>query len=150
MDFLENVMSVVGSAAHNVVKKSGEVVEYSKIKYAMYGVNSTIRELKEEIGQAVYDSYKTSTPLDEIVKEKCAQIDKLSEQLGEYEDQLDNYKSMVKCPECGQSVKDDSNFCSVCGARIAVDKEAEVSGSAEPEYYTAPQRAPEPSETPEN
>ena len=36
MDFLENVMSAVGSAAQTVVKKSGEVVEYSKLKYSMF------------------------------------------------------------------------------------------------------------------
>ena len=140
MDFLENVMSVVGSAAQNVVKKSGEVVGYSKIKHAMYSVSSEIKQLKEEIGQAVYDSYKNNTPLDEIVKEKCAQIDKLNEQLQEYNNQLNNYRSMVKCPSCGSSVKDESNFCPECGARLAVDKEAEVN---ETQYYTVPQTEPQ-------
>lgn len=143
MDFLENVKNVVGSAAQTVVKKSGEVVEFSKIKYAMYDVNNSIKELKLEIGQAVYDSYKNNTPLDEIVKEKCAQIEKLSGQLKEYDDQLDNYRAMVKCPSCGSSVNEDANFCPTCGSKIAVEKEAEVHTSGGTEYYTAPSAAPE-------
>lgn len=140
MDFLENVKNVVGSAAQTVAKRSGEVVEISKIKYSMYGVKGEIRDLKEGIGGAVYDSYKNNTPLDEIVKEKCARIDVLIDQLHNFEEQLKNYKSMVKCPQCGKSVKDDYNFCPVCGAKLAVDKEAKVSGqSGEQEYYTPPQ-----------
>lgn len=126
MDFLESVKNAVGSAAQTVAKKSGEVVEFSKIKYAMYDVKGDIRRLKEEIGGAVYDSYKNNAPLDEIVKEKCAKIEELSKQLHEYDEQLDNYKSMVKCPECGKSVKDESKFCPECGAKLAVEKDAEV------------------------
>ena len=43
MDFLENVMSAVGSAAQTVVKKSGEVVEYSKLKYSMFDLSNSIK-----------------------------------------------------------------------------------------------------------
>ena len=45
MDFLENVMSAVGSAAQTVVKKSGEVVEYSKLKYSMFDLSNSIKNL---------------------------------------------------------------------------------------------------------
>ncbi len=147
MDFLEKVKSAVGSAAQTVGKKSGEVVEFSKIKYAMYEAKGEIKDIKEEIGGAVYDSYKNNTPLDEIVKEKCARIDELTKRIGEYESQLDNYKSMVKCPQCGKSVKDENNFCPECGAKLAVDKQAEV--GAEQEYYTPPQSKPEAAAEPE-
>ena len=42
--FLENVMSAVGSAAQTVVKKSGEVVEYSKLKYSMFDLSNSIKK----------------------------------------------------------------------------------------------------------
>ncbi len=146
MDFLENVKNAVGSAAQTVAKKSGEVVEVSKIKYAMYEAKGTIKELKEEIGEAVYTSYKNNTPLDSVVREKCARIDELQSEIDAYDGRLYTYKSMVKCPSCGEKVKDDNKFCPKCGARLAVDKDAEVSG--EQEYYTPPQptRAEEPAD----
>ena len=74
MDFLENVMSAVGSAAQTVVKKSGEVVEYSKLKYSMFDLSNSIKNLYSQIGEAVYISYKNHTPLDENVKDKCSYI----------------------------------------------------------------------------
>ena len=49
MDFLENVMSAVGSAAQTVVKKSGEVVEYSKLKYSMFDLSNSIKNLYSQI-----------------------------------------------------------------------------------------------------
>lgn len=141
MDFLENVMNAVGSAAQNVVKKSGEVVGYSKLKYTIYDLKNSIKDLEAEIGKAVYDSYKNETPLDTVIKEKCAEIDKLCEQLKEYNEQLENFKSVIKCPSCGKGVKDNCSYCPSCGTKLAEDKEAEFC-SESTEYYTASQSEP--------
>ncbi|HIV85864.1 MAG TPA: zinc ribbon domain-containing protein [Candidatus Monoglobus merdigallinarum] len=136
MDFLDNVKNVVGSAAQTVMKKSGEVVEYSKIKYAIFDINNTIKELSLEIGTAVYDSYEKDTPLDGSVKDKCAKIKELKEQLLGYVEQLESYKSMVRCVSCGKSVKNDCSYCPYCGSKLSVEADAEFYSSSE--YYTAP------------
>ncbi len=141
MDLLENVMNAVGSAAQNVVKKSGEVVGYSKLKYTIYDVKNSIKDLEAEIGKAVYKSYKDETPLNETVKEKCEEIDKLSEQLKEYNEQLENFKSVIKCPSCGKSVKDSCSYCPSCGTKLAEDKEAEFCSGSDG-YCTPPKSEP--------
>ena len=68
MDFLENVMSAVGSAAQTVVKKSGEVVEYSKLKYSMFDLSNSIKNLYSQIGEAVYISLKIIHRLMKMLK----------------------------------------------------------------------------------
>lgn len=138
MDFLENVMSAVGSAAQTVVKKSGEVAQYSKIKYSMFDTTNSIKSLYAQIGEAVYKSYKNDTPLDDDVKEKCAEIDKLSEQLEVFAEQLSGIKSAVKCGECGKNVKEECTYCPYCGEKLAKDVEpdfADVTSNGA-EYYS--------------
>lgn len=92
----------MGLPRRPVVKKSGEVVEYSKLKYSMFDLSNSIKNLYSQIGEAVYISYKNHTPLDENVKDKCAEIDKLNDMLEELDDQLGGYKAIVKCPKCRQ------------------------------------------------
>ena len=135
MDFLENVMSAVGSAAQTVVKKSGEVVEYSKLKYSMFDLSNSIKNLYSQIGEAVYISYKNHTPLDENVKDKCAEIDKLNDMLEELDDQLGDYKAIVKCPKCGKGVKDHCSYCPYCGEKLSEDVDAEFYGDTH-KYYS--------------
>ncbi len=135
MDFFENVKSAVGNAAQTVVKKSGEVVEYSKIKYSMFDTSNGIKNLYAQIGEAIYKSYKNDTPIDDSVKEKCAEIDKLSEQLEVYAEQLSGINSSVKCSACGKNVKDECTYCPYCGDKLAKDVEADFDG-ADNEYYS--------------
>lgn len=130
MDFLENVKNVVGNAAQSVVKKSGEVVEYSKIKYSIFDIESTIKDLECQIGKAIYESYKENTSLDESIKDKCAEIDKLSEQIDIYAEQLGNIKSSVKCPICDKNVKEECSYCPYCGAKLATDVDAHFESSS--------------------
>lgn len=134
MDFLENVRSAVGNAAQTVVKKSGEVVEYSKIKYAIFDLENTIKEIEYQIGKAVYDSYKENTSLDESIKDKCEEIDKLIEQIDVYAQQLGNISSSIKCPECDKSVKEECTYCPYCGSKLASEVDAHFEGSTTNHY----------------
>ena len=111
MDFLENVMSAVGSAAQTVVKKSGEVVEYSKLKYSMFDLSNSIKNLYSQIGEA------------------------LNDMLEELDDQLGGYKAIVKCPKCGKGVKDHCSYCPYCGEKLSEDVDAEFYGDTH-KYYS--------------
>lgn len=124
MDFLENIKNAVGSAAQTVVKKSGEVAQYSKIKYSMYDINGDIKNLYSQIGEEVYNSYKNDTPLSEDVKEKCKEIDRLVDQLGALDDQLGTIKASIKCDGCGKNVKTECSYCPYCGEKLATDAKA--------------------------
>lgn len=136
MDFFENVKSVVGNAAQTVVKKSGEVAQYSKIKYSMFDTSNAIKNLYSQIGEAVYKSYKNNAPLsDEAVKAKCEEVDKLSEQLEVYAEQLSTIKSSIKCGRCGKNVNDECSYCPYCGEKLAKDVEPDFT-TTETEYYS--------------
>lgn len=121
MDFLENVKNVVESAAQTVVKKSGEVAQYSKIKYSMYDTSNSIKNLYSQIGEEVYKSYKDNTPLSEDIKDMCGEIDKLNEHLDAFSEQLSGIKASIKCGSCGKNVKSECSYCPYCGEKLAAD-----------------------------
>lgn len=126
MDFLENVKDVVGSAAQTVAKKSGEAIEYSKIKYSMYDTGNSIKNLYTQIGEAVYKNYKSGESLSEELSELCSEIDSLGDKLEELSDRLGGMRSDVKCRSCGKNVRNDSVYCPYCGEKLAEDMAAEV------------------------
>ncbi len=139
MDILENVKSALGSAAQSVVKKSGEVVGYSKIKYTIYDLNGEIKELYQKIGKKVYASFESDSPVDEEIKELCEKIKDKKEHLESLEEQLESYKSVVKCRNCGKSVKSECSYCPHCGEKLSVEAEAEFCSNG---YYTASSTEP--------
>lgn len=136
MDFFDNVKNAAQSAAHTVVKKSGEVVEYSKIKYAMFDTTNAIKNVYSEIGEAVYKSYKDGASLDENIEGFCLEIDSLSEKLEGLADQLGGIKASVKCGGCGKNVKEECTYCPYCGDKLAKDVDVEFEGAESSEYYS--------------
>ncbi len=126
MDFFDNVKNAVESAAQTVVKKSGEAIEYSKIKYSMYDTTNSVKSLYSKIGEAVYKSYKSGSPLDEDIKDLCAEIDALGVKLDDLADQLGGIRASVKCPSCGKNVKDECTYCPYCGGKLAHDVDAHI------------------------
>ena len=124
MEFLENVKSVVTDVTQKVVKKSGELIDASKVKYAIFDLNNDIKKLYSEIGRLAYlsveeeedhnDSIKMKC---EIIKAKLARIEMLNNSLGD---------TSFKCPACGKPADSSSNFCPSCGIDMTVDVEGEV------------------------
>ncbi|MEG1880276.1 MAG: zinc ribbon domain-containing protein [Oscillospiraceae bacterium] len=126
MDFLENVRIVLENATKVVVKKSGEIIDSSKIKYAIFDLNSDIKKLYSEIGEAVYNSRYTDADASDKVEELCQSIKEKQDEIIKLGIRLDDINDSVACPSCGKSCKIDTNFCPYCGGEIAVTVNAEV------------------------
>ena len=57
---LQNVAKKSGELAHSAVKKSGELVEITKLNIKIKENETNIKKNFEEIGQLVFEQYKTS------------------------------------------------------------------------------------------
>jgi len=115
MDF-NDVKKVVGDTAQKVVKKSGEAVEYGKLKYKIYDLQNDINKIFTQIGQDVYEGYKGDYVNDDIPN-KCTLIDEKKAGIEELEEKLRELKNTKKC-ECGKVTSKENSFCPACGVSI--------------------------------
>ena len=117
MDF-EDVKKVLGEATQKVVQKSGEVLEYSKIKYAIYDIQNDINKIFVQLGQMIYEGINSGDVIDDNIKEKCEIIDAKKLEIAELEEKLAFLKNNKKCNLCGKFSKKDDAFCASCGEKF--------------------------------
>lgn len=119
------------SAADAAGKKTGELVELSKLKLATGQLRSQIKEKEGDLGNAVYHMYKEGYQNPEFVDAVVAQIDQLTEQLASLEEKIARLKKTVKCPCCGASNPIQSSYCGQCGCVLQKPAEEDENDSAE-------------------
>ncbi len=128
MDFLESVKNVVADTAQKVAKKSGEIVEASKVKYTIFELKGDIKKLYEEIGKQTYQTIAEDEDYAEEIKLKC---DIITAKLAKIEYLKTTGVAVVKCPSCGRTAGFDDANCPSCGADMAEDVIAEVEETEE-------------------
>ncbi len=123
MEFLESVKNVVTDAAQIVVKKSGELIESSKVKYAIFELKGDIKKLYEEIGQLTYQTIESDGDYAQDIQAKCAII---TAKLAKIEHLKTSGTVGETCPSCGREADADSECCPSCGADMVQEVETEV------------------------
>ncbi len=123
MDFLENVKNVVTDTAQKVVKKSGEIIEASKVKYTIFELKGDIKKLYEEIGKLTYETISADGDYAEDIKLKC---DIITAKLAKIEYLKNTGEMGVKCPSCGRDAGVDDENCPSCGADMVEEVRVEV------------------------
>lgn len=128
MDFLENVKNVVTDAAQKVAKKSGEIIEASKVKYTIFELKGDIKKLYEEIGKLTYQTIEADGEYAEDIKLKCNII---TAKLAKIEYLKTTGETGVKCPSCGRNAGFDDENCPSCGADMAEEAVVEFENNEE-------------------
>ncbi len=118
MDFMDNVKRVAAETAQAAVKKSGELMETAKIKYAIFDLKNEIRKTYEEIGSDIYRQYSEDADAAESVRQKCLRIDALNHEIAQLSRKLGDLKNVVECAQCGKSCKIEMEYCPYCGSRL--------------------------------
>lgn len=139
-EFLDKARNLVDIAG----KKTGEAMEFAKLKLSRAQVNGEIQKTYEKLGAFVYKFKKQGDENNELVDNCIAEIDGLIEELDSIERKLNEIKSAVKCESCGAINDMDSAFCAKCGAKIEVpEPEATEYAEDEPEEdYADAEEAP--------
>ena len=128
-DFLNKAKTVANVAG----KKTGEMVELSKLKLQAVQLNGDIQKSYERLGAIVYEQEKTGTDSSYLIRVCISEIDALLVALNELNDKIADSKTSVKCPNCGAGNPAESVFCSRCGSTlVAHDYGKEVSIEVEP------------------
>lgn len=126
MDFLGNVKKIVTDTAQSAVKKSGEILGTTKIKYSIFDLNNDIDIIYKEIGELIYTKFETDTDVFDDVNSKCELIKEKKEKIMQLQKEADEMKNSVSCDKCGNICSKDMTFCPSCGEKLEEDTEDKV------------------------
>lgn len=136
MAFLENLGRKVGEAAQMAAKKSGELVEITKLNVSINSEEDKIQKLYAQVGKAVYDKYCQSGAAEDYIKEVCESIKVHEQNIRALREKIVEVKGSKTCIGCGAEMERTQVFCSKCGTRN--DMQQAPAQQAEPEAQTAP------------
>ena len=149
MDFMDQVKQTAANVAQTVALKSNELVEVSKIKYAVYDLNNDIKKLYTEIGKLVYEELRGSAALTEDMQIKCEIIEAKKAKIDALLAKEKQVRQEMTCPVCGRECGGHTNYCPHCGADLAVEVEVEVPHMVVREEKAQPAESPEKTEAAE-
>ena len=127
MAFLDNIGKKMGEAA----KKSGELVEVSKINISIGNEEGKIQNLYKEIGQNLYQKYVASNECDEDFRQTCETINQHEQTIKELKQKILEIKNIKICPNCNAEIARNIQFCSGCGAKQEEMPQEEVETEVE-------------------
>lgn len=118
MDFLGNVKKMVTDTTQTVVKKSGEVLETTKIKYGIFNLKNDIDLIYKEIGKEIYNKFETGDDVFDSVNSKCELIREKNKEIAQMEKEIANVKNIVYCANCENVCDKQMEFCPKCGGKL--------------------------------
>ena len=132
MDFL-NKLGKKASETYQVTKeKTVKFSEEMKLKGKINEAKNKITNLYEEIGQHVYNQYKTNTEEGrEEITAKCEEIGRQFDEISKLETDILALKEVKKCTECGNEINQKDDFCSKCGKEQPKAEKVEVQTESE-------------------
>lgn len=117
-DFVDEFVFMAKNAADIATKKTGEVVESSKIRYQMKQIEWEIEKAYAKLGAIVYESKKSSDGFDEVIALAISEVDDLKTRYEDCATKLRMYKNLTQCPNCARENEEGDAFCSRCGASL--------------------------------
>ena len=113
MAFFENL----GKAAQAAAKKSGELVEVTKLNVNINSEEDKIQKLYAQIGESIYEKYSASGVTEDEVKETCETIKVHEQNIKALRDKIAEIRGTKQCVSCGAELEKNQIFCSRCGTK---------------------------------
>lgn len=117
MAFFENLGKKVGEAAQAAAKKSGELVEVTKLNVNINSEEDKIQKLYSQIGKAIYEKYCATGAADGGIKDICESIKVHEQNIRALREKIAEVKGTKQCVGCGAEMEKAQIFCSKCGAK---------------------------------
>ena len=116
MAFLENIGKKVGEAAQAAAKKSGELVEITKLSVNINSEEDKMQKLYVQIGKVICDKYNNGVANDDV-KDLCEGIKVHEQNVKNLKEKIMTVKGNKICINCGTEIDKMQVFCSKCGSK---------------------------------
>lgn len=119
MEIFDKIGEVASQTYKYTAEKADKIARETKLKMKMNENKSKIETLYNEIGEAVYRRHIAATlnkeNFDEKIKNACEEIDKISKEIEQQNNELLNLKDRKQCPNCHEKIEKESKYCPNCG-----------------------------------
>lgn len=129
MEFMKKINEIskaVGKTAtdtyNTVADKSGKMIEDTKLRISMSEKEEEITSIYEEMGKTVYDLYKKGEDVGKAFTKDSKRIDKALAEIKDMNEKILLNKGLRTCPECGEVVSIEGQFCTSCGKKLKTIK----------------------------
>ncbi|MDD3338031.1 MAG: hypothetical protein PHS82_04155 [Lachnospiraceae bacterium] len=123
-DFFGDLGKTITKAAGEVVDKTGDFFESTKLKAQIAGEEKCIDKGYRNIGEVVFRQQAEGAQVSEEVQVLIEEIRKHMEQIAAFREELAQLKGQRVCPSCAAIIDADAAYCPKCG--VAVPEEETV------------------------
>lgn len=121
MSVLDNFTKRVSDTAKAAAKKSGNVVELTRLNMNIGAEEEKIKKLHSEMGKLLYDVYLDGEQINEDLVPYCEKIDVIYGTIEEMKTKILELRNVKACVECGHELEIEMAFCYKCGSKQDVD-----------------------------
>ncbi len=112
---MEKFFADLKQKMNGAVKKSGELVELTKIKMAILDTKNAIKSNYEKLGEMAYLAAKGENTSGSDAEDLVEDVDRLLEVLTQQEQKAAELSNKKICDHCGKACGEDMAFCPACG-----------------------------------
>lgn len=117
MEIFDKIGEVASQTYKYTAEKADKIARETKLKMKMNENKSKIETLYNEIGETVYRRHISGSKenFDEQIKNACEEIDRISKEIEQQNNELLNLKDRKQCPNCHEKIEKEAKYCSNCG-----------------------------------
>jgi hypothetical protein len=125
MTLLDNWKQKFGETARAAAKKSGDLVEITKLNINIGNEEDRIRKVYYDIGRIVYDGYNDGDELSLKLKNHCEKIKLYEANIEEMKKKVRELKDVKECVNCRAELDELMVYCFKCGEKQPENKDEE-------------------------
>ncbi len=118
MTTVEEVILKAKDLADAAGKKTGDLVQLTKLKLEAAETEKAISLQLEKIGRLVYAAHKSGESVEEELAAPYAELEQLEQKAEEIADKMDVLRCTRHCTACGQNNAAGAVYCQNCGEKL--------------------------------
>jgi len=117
IDKLSKIAKSVGDEAVNAAKKSGDLIEITKLNHSISNEEDNIKAEYTDLGILVYRKFQSGVSVEEDFVAGCNRIDELNKNIETLKQKIREVKNVKSCQSCGNQLALEVMFCPKCGTK---------------------------------
>ena len=120
---MSELLDIAKELTDNAAAKLDNLYRVAKLRLSQAALRKLLDSQYRELGAAVYGMCRKNDEDAEQLAAMTVQIDGTRRRIAALAKRIDDIMGMVRCPDCGSSVKMKTVYCSDCGKRLAETEE---------------------------
>jgi len=117
---LQGKAKELGDMAREVTRKSGELLEVTKMKFELAKMEKEMENNLAGLGTLTYQKYRGSIEVEAEIERLLQSTAKLEDDMKSIQQQIEKLQPKpLVCPKCNFELPDGGKFCCFCGSKVS-------------------------------